>query len=69
MTEHNQTYLLLPVTKWEMAVAIVLALITSIGNFMVVYTVYKDPYRELRTISNYLVVNLAAADLIVGLNS
>ena len=69
MTEHDENHPLLPgkVTRNEMVIAICLALITSIGNLMVVFAVYKDPYRELRTISNYLVVNLAAADLIMGL--
>ena len=69
MSEHNEDPPFLPghITSIEMGVAIVLALITSTGNLMVVIAVYKDPYKELRTISNYLVVNLAVADLIVGL--
>lgn len=50
-----------------MGIAFALAIITSICNLTVIIAVYKDPYRELRTISNFLVVNLAAADLIVGI--
>ena len=69
MTEHKEDHPFLPrnITTAEMGVALVLAFITSTGNLMVVIAVYKDPFKELRTISNYLVVNLAAADLIVGI--
>ena len=67
MIEHNYTaFLPSNVTSIEMGIAFALAIITSICNLTVIIAVYKDPYRELRTISNYLVVNLAAADLIVG---
>ena len=65
----NKSHLFLPevTTTTEMAVAIALAIITTIGNLLVIVAVYKDPYKELRTVCNYLVVNLAVADLIVGL--
>ena len=68
MTEHeeNNSFLLEKITIAEMVIAVCLAFITTTGNLMVVITVYKDPYKELRTSSNFLVVNLAAADLIVG---
>lgn len=46
-----------------------LAVVTVFGNALVVAAVYKDPHKNLRTISNYLVVNLAAADLFMGLVS
>lgn len=66
----NKSHLFLPeVTTTEMAVAIALAIITTIGNLLVIVAVYKDPYKELRTVCNYLVVNLAVADLIMGLIS
>lgn len=69
MTEHDESHPFLPekITTTEMALAIALAVITSVGNLLVVVAVYKDPCRELRTISNYFVVNLAVADLITGL--
>ena len=67
MTEHNHSFLPSKITSIEMGIAFVLAIITSICNLTVIVAVYKDPYRELRTISNFLVVNLAAADLIVGI--
>lgn len=68
MSEHEErnSFLLEKITIAEMVIAVCLALITTTGNLMVVITVYKDPYKELRTSSNFLVVNLAAADLIVG---
>lgn len=50
-----------------MAIAFALAIITTAGNLLVIVAVYKDPFRELRTPANYLLVNLAVADLIMGL--
>ena len=41
--------------------------IAVIGNFLLCVTVYKDPYRRLRNTASYLVVNLAVADLLIGL--
>ena len=67
MTEDNYSLLPSKITSIEMGIAFALAIITSICNLTVIIAVYKDPYRELRTISNFLVVNLAAADLIVGI--
>lgn len=55
------------VTTPEMAIAFALAIITTAGNLLVIVAVYKDPFRELRTTANYLLVNLAVADLIMGL--
>lgn len=46
-----------------------LAAITVFGNALVIIAVYRDPYKELRTLSNYLVVNLAVADFFMGLVS
>ena len=51
----------------EMAIAIVLAVMTTAGNLLVIVALCKDPFGELRTTANYLVVNLAVADLIMGL--
>jgi hypothetical protein len=36
------------------------------GNLLVIIAVAKDPYKNLRTPFNYLMANLAVADLIVG---
>ncbi|KAL9975513.1 hypothetical protein ACROYT_G012682 [Oculina patagonica] len=67
MTGHSHPFLPEKVTPTELAIAIVLAIITTVGNLLVIVAVYKDPFRELRTTSNYLLVNLAVADLIMGL--
>ncbi|XP_066917831.1 melanocortin receptor 5-like [Clytia hemisphaerica] len=44
----------------------VIALMTIIGNGLIIITVIKDPLKRLHTPFNYFLVNLAVADLIVG---
>lgn len=48
-------------------VCFVFAVITTGGNLLIIAAVWKDPLGELRTNSNYLIVNLAVADLLLGL--
>ena len=69
MIAHPESEPFLPkkVMTHEMVIAIVLAVITTAGNLLVIVAFYKDPLRELRTTANYLLVNLAVADLIMGL--
>ena len=40
---------------------------TVFGNSLVVIAIVRDPYKELKTIPNYLILNLAVCDLIVGI--
>ena len=47
----------------------VLCFLTVFGNLLVVIAIVKDPYKELKTIPNYLIMNLAVCDLIVGIPS
>ena len=49
------------------ALCILFAIVTIPGNALVLLAVIRDPYRNLRTPFNYLVLNLAIADLSVGL--
>ncbi|CAH3046551.1 unnamed protein product, partial [Porites lobata] len=51
------------------ATAFLLSFLTVFGNSLVVIAIVKDPFSELRTIPNYLILNLAACDLIVGIPS
>ncbi|XP_068697296.1 adenosine receptor A2a-like [Montipora capricornis] len=44
----------------------ILAVAAVIGNVLVLLAIIIDPYRQLRSPFNFLVANLAAADLIVG---
>lgn len=41
--------------------------VITAGNFLVILSVFKDPHKELRTAFNFFVVNLAIADLVVGM--
>ena len=47
--------------------AFALSFFTVFGNLLVVIAIVKDPYKELKTIPNYLILNLAVCDLIVGI--
>ena len=44
-------------------------IVITLGNLMIVIAVVKDPLKKLRSPFNYFVVNLAVADLIVGIIS
>lgn len=50
---------------WYSAVEIVVAVLSVIGNLLVIVVFYR--YQVLRTITNYYVISLAVADLLVGL--
>ena len=68
MAEQNNSLSFSVINQIVFPVSIaIMSIITTIGNLLVIAAVYKNPYKELRTVSNYLVVNLAVADLIVGL--
>ena len=51
----------------EAYTAFTMSFLTVLGNGLVVVAIAKDPFRELRTIPNYLILNLAVCDLIVGI--
>eukprot|EP00794_Sanderia_malayensis_P005206 gene5206-5860_t len=44
----------------------ILGCVIAAGNFLVILSVIIDPHKELRTPFNFFVVNLAMADLLVG---
>jgi hypothetical protein len=48
------------------AFSILFTILNVPGNLLVILAVAKDPYKNLRTPFNYLMANLALADLIVG---
>ena len=50
-------------------VGAVFCLIITVGNLMIIVAVVVDPLKKLRYPFNYFVVNLAVADLIVGMIS
>jgi len=51
------------------AAAFAMSFFTVFGNLLVVIAIVMDPYKELKTIPNYLILNLAVCDLIVGIPS
>lgn len=46
---------------------LLVGVIAIVGNLLLCWTIYRDPFRRLRTTASYLVVNLAIADLLTGL--
>ena len=45
----------------------ILATIIIIGNSFLVFTTYKDPRKSLRTSPSFLIANLGASDLLLGI--
>jgi hypothetical protein len=62
---NNSTQSQLSVTNASLLLT--MAVFTVFGNVLVLITLWKDPSKELRTISNFLIANLATSDLILGL--
>lgn len=55
------------VSTLNMALLLSMSTLTVFGNFIVLITLFKDPAKDLRTVSNILIANLATSDLILGL--
>ena len=41
-------------------------MLTVVGNSSVIITIWKDPFKNLKGTANYLILNLAVCDLLVG---
>ena len=48
-------------------VGFILATVIIAGNSILLFTTYKDPLRSMRTPSSFLITNLSASDLLLGL--
>ena len=44
-----------------------LSVLTAVLNALVIMTILKDPFKNLRGIANYLILNLAVSDLLIGI--
>ena len=51
---------------FTVSIAILLMLLNIPGNLLIILAVVLDPFKKLRTPFNFMMVNLAVADLIVG---
>ena len=56
----------LNITTGIAVTAFTLSFFTMLGNVLVVVAIAVDPYKELRNIPNYLILNLAVCDLFAG---
>ena len=43
-----------------------LTIVTAPGNLLICIAILKDPNKELKTAFNYLLLNVAISDLIIG---
>jgi len=43
-----------------------LSALTAVGNSLVIITIWKDPFKNLKGTANYLILNLAVCDFLVG---
>lgn len=48
------------------AISLILCLLTVPGNILICVVILKDPYKELRGPFNYLLLNLAISDIVIG---
>jgi len=46
-----------------------LSLLTVVLNALVIITIWKDPFKDLKGIPNYIILNLAVSDLLVGISA
>ncbi|XP_032234123.2 alpha-1B adrenergic receptor [Nematostella vectensis] len=44
----------------------IISFVTILGNILVFVSFHRDPYRQLRSLQNYFIVNLAVSDLFMG---
>ena len=49
-----------------MLIGIVMTVTAGIGNFTLLFTIYKNPHRNLRSPSTNLVIIMAVADFMLG---
>jgi len=49
------------------AVFLSLSVLTVVLNALVIISIWKDPFKNFEGISNYLILNLAVSDLLVGI--
>ena len=47
-------------------ILLLLSLLTAVLNALVIITIWKDPFKNLKGIANYLILNLAVSDLLMG---
>ena len=60
-------FLLDRLTSHKAATLILLCPLTVTLNALVILVIWKDPFKELRGTANYLILNLAVCDLLIGL--
>ena len=56
-----------PESSTDVTVLLSFSVLTLALNALVVITIWKDPFKNLRGIPNYLILNLAVSDLLVGI--
>ena len=67
-TALNRSVCYLPdeITPLKAVGLVSLSVVTVVLNSLVIITIWKDPFKELKGTANYLILNLAVCDLLVG---
>lgn len=60
-------FFLATISSTTASVLLSLSVLTVVGNSLVIITVWKDPFKNLKGTANYLILNLAVCDLLVGI--
>ena len=56
-----------PESSTDVTVFLSFSVLTLALNALVVITIWKDPFKNLKGIPNYLILNLAVSDLLIGI--
>ena len=56
-----------PISTLDAVTAWSLSFLTVVVNALVIIVIWKDPYKQLKGTSNYLILNLALSDLLAGI--
>ena len=60
-------YFLDPGSLTSAVIFLPLSVLTAVLNALVIMTIWKDPFKNLKGITHYLMLNLAVSDLLIGI--
>lgn len=52
-------------TVFKVLALVIVIILSLVGNFLTIGSIYQNVNKRMRTLSNYLIVNLSTADLLI----